>query len=242
MTEKEDQSASLCRPRFTEKGEEQELEGEKSGSKPDPITKEDHLWKLQKNDIIPGTATVALMAEFREFPWAQDTMLTVGRRDQILMGYLEKVLSIEGAVLRQWRDDQELHHRAMLSLAICETYTAEEERTGIEEYIKQREVGGRTNRLEKDMLGNSLVESTRLLSGLKQTLKKSKPKKPPTLSRGRGRRGRKPVKGRGGKGKRIKRAKKSEIPETKQHEIPVGGRRRSEERGRTTEQQKRKKP
>ena len=69
MTEKEDQITSLCRPRFTEQGEEQELVREKSGSKPDPIEKKsEQLWQLQKNDIIPGTATVALMAEFREFP------------------------------------------------------------------------------------------------------------------------------------------------------------------------------
>ena len=76
----------LCRQRFTEKGEERELEEGKSGSKPDPKNKkEEHLWQLQENEIIPGTATIALMVEFREFPWTQDTMLTVGGRDKILM-------------------------------------------------------------------------------------------------------------------------------------------------------------
>ena len=58
------------------------------------------------------------MEEFREFPWVQDVMLTVGRRDQILVGYLEDVLKMDGAMIKRWRDDQELHHRAMLSLAL----------------------------------------------------------------------------------------------------------------------------
>ena len=108
MEGKEDQRALLCRPRFTEKGEEQERAKEKSGSKPDPKkTKEEHPLHLQEKDIIRGTATIPLMVEFREFPWTQDTMLTVGRRDQMLMGYLAENLLIEGAVLKRWQDNQE---------------------------------------------------------------------------------------------------------------------------------------
>ena len=138
MKGKEDQSTLLCRPRFTEKGEERKLEKGKSGSKPDPKNKkEEHLWQLQENEIIPGTATIALMVEFREFPWTQDTMRTLGRRDKILIGYFAEHLLIEGAVLKRWLNDQELHHRAMLSLAVYETYTPEGERIGMDKYIKQ---------------------------------------------------------------------------------------------------------
>ena len=108
MKGKEDQSILLCRARFTEKEEKRELEKGKSGSKPDPKNKkEEHLWRLRENEIIPGTATIALMMKFREFPRTQDTMLTVGRRDQILIGYLAENLLIEGAVLKRWQDNQE---------------------------------------------------------------------------------------------------------------------------------------
>ena len=129
------QGTLVCRPRFTEQSEEQELEKGKSGNEPDPSKKkkEEHLRQLQDNVIIPGTATIALMVEFREFPWTQDAMLTVGRRDNLLMGYLAKNLLIDGPVLKQWQDDQELHHRAVLSLAVYETYTPEGERIGMVE-------------------------------------------------------------------------------------------------------------
>ena len=122
MTEK-DQKALLCRLCFTEEGGEQDLVRERSESKPDRTmgTKADHLLRLQKNDIIPGAATIGLMEEFREFPWVQDAMLTVGRRDLILMEYLEDVVMMQRAVLKQWQDEQELHHRAMLTLAAYET-------------------------------------------------------------------------------------------------------------------------
>ena len=134
------QGTLVCRPRFTEQSEEQELEKGKSGNEPDPSKKkEGHLRQLQDNVIIPGIATIDLMVEFREFPWTQDAMLTVGRRDQLLMGYLAKNSLIEGALLKQWQDDQELHHRAMLSLAVYEIFTPEEERIWMDEYIKQRE-------------------------------------------------------------------------------------------------------
>ena len=82
------QGTLVCRPRFTEQSEEQELEKGKSGNEPDPSKKkkEEHLRQLQDNVIIPGTATIALMVEFREFPWTHDAMLTVGRSDQLLTG------------------------------------------------------------------------------------------------------------------------------------------------------------
>ena len=70
MSKKKDQKASLCRPRFTEEGGEHKLIREGSGSKSncEGSTKGEQLERLQKMEIIPGTATIGMMEEFREFP------------------------------------------------------------------------------------------------------------------------------------------------------------------------------
>ena len=87
----------------------------------------------------------------------------------------------------------------MLSLAIYETYTPVKERVQMRQFIQQKEesVGGRRKK-EKDVLGNSMVESARQLSGLGKSRKRTQPKKPPTLSQDEDDRGRKNKHGRGG--------------------------------------------
>ena len=87
----------------------------------------------------------------------------------------------------------------MLSLAIYETYTSIKERVQMMEFIKQKEesVGGRRKK-GKDALGNSMVESARQLSGRGKSMKRTQPKKPPTLSQDEDDRGRKNKQGRGG--------------------------------------------
>ena len=69
------------------------------------------------------------------------------------------------------------------------------------QFIKQKEesVGGRRKK-GKDVLGNSMVESARQLSGLGKSRKRTQPKKPPTLSQDEDDRGRKNIQGRGGEG------------------------------------------
>ena len=64
-------------------------------------TKAEILERLRENEAVPGKATIGMMEKFRRFPWTQDTMLTVGRMDLILMEYLEKHLAIAGAVLKK---------------------------------------------------------------------------------------------------------------------------------------------
>ena len=89
----------------------------------------------------------------------------------------------------------------MLSLAIYETYTPVKERVQMREFIEQKEeaVGGRKKK-GKDILGNSMVESARQLSGRGKSMKRTQPKKPPTLSQEEDDRGRKNRQGRGEKG------------------------------------------
>ena len=67
------------------------------------------------------------------------------------------------------------------------------------EFIKQKEesVGGRRKR-GRDLLGNSMVESARQLSGQGKSMKKTQPKKPPKLSQDEDDQERKKEQGRGG--------------------------------------------
>ena len=72
----------------------------------------------------------------------------------------------------------------MLALAVYEAFTPDNKRGAISEFIPELAEN------KNDPLGNDLVESTRLLSGLKKTKKKVKPKKPPSLSKAKGSQGR----------------------------------------------------
>ena len=114
---------------------------------------------------------------------------------------------MDGVVLRQWLEKRELPYRVMLSLATYETYTPEDERMRMEDFIKQREgkLSGGVSEIDKDLLGNAMVESARQLSGSGKSAKQSKPKKPPTLSQGKGGRAKGKKQRGGGKGKRTKK-------------------------------------
>ena len=79
-----------------------------------------------------------------------------------------------------------LHHNAMITLAVYETFTAAEKRAKMGDVIRRRErkeLGGSTLQ-ETDPLGNVMVDSTQQLSGKKRVKKKRKPKKPQSLSKG----------------------------------------------------------
>ena len=92
------------------------------------------------------------------------------------MEFLEVYANIKASTLKQWHRQNVLHYRALLSLAVYESFTAEEARGSMEEFIQQYEEkseGGKTGNHE-DPLGNTLIESARKLSG---TGKPKKPKK-----------------------------------------------------------------
>ena len=94
--------------------------------------------------------------------------MSVGRLDEVLMEFLEVYTKIKAPTLNQWQRQNVLHYRALLSLAVYESFTAEEARGCIEEFIQQYEEkseGGKTGNHE-DPLGNTLIESARKLAGL----------------------------------------------------------------------------
>ena len=106
----------------------------------------------------------------------------------------------------------------MLSLAVYETYTPEEERPKMEQVLLmcQRNMAAGASTTQADPLGKALVVSSRELSGVEGKSKKpGKPKKPPWLSRGRGKRTRLNTRGRGGRRGRRGDRVKNERPKPK---------------------------
>ena len=100
------------------------------------------------------------------------------------MEFLEVYANIKASTLKQWHRQNVLHYRALLSLAVYESFTAEEARGSMEEFIQQYEEkseGGKTGNHE-DPLGNTLIESARKLSGTGKPKKPRKPKKPKALT------------------------------------------------------------
>ena len=93
----------LCRPRFTEKSEQQAVVKAKSRTNPKETltTNAELLEKLQKSKVMTGGTTIDMMERFRAFPWAQNTMLTASGMDGVLMEHLEENMGMDGAVLTQ---------------------------------------------------------------------------------------------------------------------------------------------
>lgn len=207
MSDVESSKAPLTRPRFTEEIKEFEM------IKQDSFTRKttEHikeLERLKELPIITGRATISMMEQFRKFPWAQDTMIGVGRSDVILIAFLRKYLEIDGRDLENWQTSFELHHRAMLSLSVYETYTPAENRARMDVFMEEwkEEEAGKSKYPKQDPLGNSMVDSSRRLSG-EQKKKQKKIRKPRKLkvkskeskeqkSKGRGRGG-KVIRGKG---------------------------------------------
>ena len=175
------------------------------------------LERLKNQTAVPGRATIGMMQEFKEFPWTQDVIITMGRREEVLMSFLEVYLELDGDTLKYWKSEFELWWRAMLSLAVYEAYTPKAERVDVYPFVNtyQENTEGMNISAEADPLGNSLVVSARELGGGEKKLRKSrKPRKPHSLGRGRkktkatgrgrgGKRG-----GRGGRGrKKVSKAK-----------------------------------
>ena len=175
MNDEQDGVTHDCRPRFTEESVENNSREREMNPDEEEFTAE--LQRLQNLPIQPGRVSMPMLEEFRHFPYAQNVVMSVGRLDEVLMEFLEVYANIKASTLKQWHRQNVLHYRALLSLAVYESFTAEEARGSMEEFIQQYEEkseGGKTGNHE-DPLGNTLIESARKLSG---TGKPKKPKNP----------------------------------------------------------------
>ena len=140
-------------------------ESDEQNKIPDELMEE--LQRLREQLAILGQTSVKMMEEFREFPWTQGTMMAVGTLESVLSNYLEKELAIGEEILRGWGIAKQYYWRAMLSLAVYEANTREEDRATIEGYLREYDETIRelVNGVGSDTLGDTIVESTRRLGG-----------------------------------------------------------------------------
>ena len=66
-------------------------------------TSELHLELNRLEDLpnVSGRATIGMVEQYRNFPWTQDTMISVGRGDEILKVFLQKHINIGTQTLRE---------------------------------------------------------------------------------------------------------------------------------------------
>ena len=150
------------------------------------------LGQLREQPVILGGTSMAMMEEFRDFPWTQGIMIAVGTLENVLTAYLEKELKIGERVIKGWKTTQQLHWRAMLSLAVYEANTKEDDRAKVDTYLREYNDAIRelVEAVGSDTLGDSIVESTRKLGGDGKGKQKRKiPKKPRKVSRTKGTKG-----------------------------------------------------
>ena len=174
MSDEQDGVVQDCRPRFTEESTENNSLEREVTQDDEELTAE--LQRLQESSIQPGRVSMSMLEDFRNFPHAQNVVMTVARLDDVLMEFLEVYANIKPSTTKQWQRQNVLHYRALLSLAVYESFTTEETRGSMEEFIQQYEekYEGVKNGDQDDPLGNTLVESARKISG---TGKPKKPKK-----------------------------------------------------------------
>ena len=137
MSDEQDGVVQDCRPRFTEESTENNSLEREVTQDDEELTAE--LQRLQESSIQPGRVSMSMLEEFRNFPYAQNVVMTVGRLDEVLMEFLEVYVNIKASTTKQWQRQNVLHHRALLSLAVYESFTAEEARGSMEEFIQQYE-------------------------------------------------------------------------------------------------------
>ena len=99
---------SLARPIFTEERPSEESTGREEEQKGPQIKVRKELERLKNQTAVPGRATIGMMQEFKEFPWTQDVIITMGRREEVLMSFLEVYLDLDGDTLKYWKSEFEL--------------------------------------------------------------------------------------------------------------------------------------
>ena len=173
---------------------------------PEELAKE--LDRLLKLPTKKGSRMLDLVREFNKFPWAQDTVLAALKFEEVLHLFLQRYMGISGEVLRRWTDEGILHQSALLGLATYEACHRPGVRPDIEVLINEYKAQAWTAKKDTrgDAVGDSLVESTRQLSGKLE--KPSKPKRPKPLSTDGGKKG----KGRGIGKRGREKSKKPQAP------------------------------
>ena len=100
MWRTEEKTPPLTRPKFTE--EVQQMESRSDTEIFIPTTERNHeLARLKSLPIVSAHTTIGMIVEYHNFPWTQDTMIAVGRSDEILKAFLEEHLEIEMQELRK---------------------------------------------------------------------------------------------------------------------------------------------
>ena len=56
---------------------------------------------IKKIPIVKETGIVDLVAKFRDFPWAQDTVMAAHQLEDVLISYLYQRLEVPGKVLHR---------------------------------------------------------------------------------------------------------------------------------------------
>ena len=102
---------------------------------PEELTKE--LDRLLKLPTQKGSRILDLIGEFKQFPWAQDTVLAALKFEEVLHLYLQRYMGISGEVLRRWTNEGILQQRALLGLATYEACHKPGVRPDIEELINE---------------------------------------------------------------------------------------------------------
>ena len=91
--------------------------------------------ELQKLPIEKNIRFADLVARYKDFPWAQDTIMATYQLEEVLVKFLWRHLELPTETLRQWREAGELHQRAIIELARYDVYHEAGERPDIEHMI-----------------------------------------------------------------------------------------------------------
>ena len=109
MSDEQDGVVQDCRPRFTEESTENNSLEQDMTQDEEELTAE--LQRLQELSIQPGRVSMSMLEEFRNFPYAQNVVMTFGRLDEVLMEFLEVYVNIKSSTTKQWQRQNVLHHR-----------------------------------------------------------------------------------------------------------------------------------
>ena len=100
-----------------------------------PKELEHELDRVLALPTVQGARLLDLLAEFKSFPWTQDTALAALNFGEVLQLFLQRYMGISGEVLRQWTVEGVVLPNALGALATYEACHEPEVRPDIEELI-----------------------------------------------------------------------------------------------------------
>ena len=80
------------------------------------------LEEALKIPISKSARILDVVARFKDFPWAQDTVMAAHQLEEVLIKFLWENLTIPGETLEWWKEIGELNHRALIELTQYDTY------------------------------------------------------------------------------------------------------------------------